>query len=267
MKLLEFPEEVKSLCLENCHIMNHYIDAWINTTLGLEINTSQINISSNVLKSLISLLDLSVEQHRSGYLKFDFKKRSGIVSFRVLSERVKVRLESGVRLQFDFTPMYFSTNAAIIPNKVFDKIKSIDLSEYTLPYYYFKIDFKDLDLSRWNTSTINISSDDLMRELGSIWTQQRSYEELFPALHIVTLIHESLRELKDSRALLDFSMSHHFPNYPMLSLTWSLKMIPDTWASSFKKGLISHNCDLDVKNFFRYLRIYIPYFVLTLNIS
>ncbi len=264
MKLLEFPEEVQNLYLEHCHIMNHYIETWVNTSMDLKVNKHAIHLSSYVLKSLSTLLEISSE-HRPGYVKIDFDDYYEAITFRRISERIKFRLDSGISLEFNFEPTWFSS-ASIIPESIFDNIKLKDRAKSILSYHHHKIDYKDLDLSKLDVSIKNTSSESVVKELTFLWTQQRSYEELSPALDIVALIHTSLLELRDSKSVLDLSIAHYTSLYPMFDLIWSFIIIPDYLDLSYRRSSISDYPDPYAKNSIEDYKVFIPKFTMKLNI-
>lgn len=272
MKLLEFPEEVKSLYLEHCHIINNYIEEWINASLVLKTNNRKVlRLSSNVLKSLSLSLDISVNRYRSGNLKLDFDDQLGITKIQNIPELLISRLILGVNLELNFAFGWFPfSDRSMIPDKVFDKIKSINLSESDQTYHNIEIESKDLDLSNlieWDNDTSNISSDILVSRISSKWNQMKSFEEISSAIDMIKIIHDSLRELKDDKTALIYVLSHLIPVYPVLNLSWRLMIIPDTLILSFSKNLLSFSSNLTTKDLFRNLNIYIPEFSLTLNIS
>ncbi len=263
MKLLEFPEEVRSLYLENSHIMNNYIDAWINTTLDLETSKREIHISSNILKSLSDLLDVSLAVHKPGYLKMDFNEQSASVKFTEQSENLIIRSDSKITLDFTFKPTW-TPQSRIISKKLFNRIKS-DLIQFNLPYYY-KVSDQDLDLSKWDSPNIAMSSKDLIKEIATSRKTRQSYKKLSSALDIMALINTSLLELKGSRHLLDTSIEYNMWDYAIVHVTWYFYIIPDLLLYSCLIYPNAYYSNRHTKSYMKEDRVYIPGFILTMAI-
>ena len=140
---------------------------------------------------------------------------------------------SGLKLKLTFIPIWNFTYD-IIPRKIFDDIK-LDLSSRSSPPPYetrYEIYSKDLDLSKFYTCNVNISTaniaDKIATNIATLSKRSRSYKKWSLGLDVVTLIHESLKELKDSKALLDLCIRSTPPKGTICELTWYFMMIPDS---------------------------------------
>lgn len=265
MKLLEFPEEVKSLYLEHCHIINNYIDAWINTTLDLKTSKREIHISSNILKSLSDLLDVSPVIHKPGHLKMNFNEQSASVEFTEQSESLIVRSDSKITLYFTFKPTWTS-QSRIISKKLSNRIKLDQLIQLNLPSYYYKVSAQDLDLSKWDSRNIAMSSEDLIKEIATSRKTRRSYKKLSSALDIMALINTSLLELRGSRHLLDTSIEYNTWDYAIVSVFWDFYIIPDSLLYSCHIYPNAYYSYRHTKPYMKDARVYIPEFILTMAI-
>ena len=264
MRLLKFSEEVKFLYLDQFNMMNKFVNAWINTSLNLELRKDELYITSNVLKSLFALLNINPLKHLLGYVKVNFDENSATVTTKAQSEQIIVKLDPIITLKLAFVFTWYS-KSSIITKRVYDKLKINGGSGAISPLYY-EVSYKDLDLSKLGISNIIQSADDLVQEVARLWNMTWSYKELSSILDIISLIHASLLELRDTRNLLELSIAHDIKEFPLVSLVWSMVMIPDVLLFSCKIDPQFNDIDSLDKLYIKDGRVYVPQFTLMLDI-
>jgi len=265
MKLLKFPEEVKDIYLKHSNIMKSYIDKLINNAFSVKISTKgSLYLSSNVLEALSSLFNISADLYRPGYVKINFRTRSETLAIESRAEILTTRLNTGIVLNFQFSPGWYS-NRSFVTRDLVDEVRLIDFSKYIRKLYYIEVDPRKLNLSYfsdWDTRTSYTSADEFVEKVAEEWREQKLYGKLLPALEIIAVIYESLKELKDSHTFLGCFLTQSMIAQLASYITWNFTMIPDTVPLIIEKDL--SNVKDPVK---RYSIAGIPEFILKLNIK
>ena len=271
MRLLRSADEVKALYLEHYQEVNGYLRRWINNTVNIKNDKQRIHISYNLLKSLSSLLDVTIKKYKPGYGIFDSQRFFTNATFHFQSEKSMVKIDPKTKMICEFSPFWYS-DPDIIPKHLYDKILSLDLirSIRSLSrFYHIQIDSKELDLSKIIELDINtkmITSDSLIRNLTSEWTNQKIHRPPSVLLDIIKIIHESFRELKDPKSFLFYFLSYN-PSYGKFYLLWRFLIVSDTLNLFFRKStrLYTTNTDSNV-GFLKDYKVFVPGFSLRLMI-
>lgn len=262
MRPLKFPDEVKNLYLKQYHMINNYIRQWINTSLKIESNTDEIQISTDVLLILSKLFELS-GTHRAGKLQMRFDPSSGEIASSYRIEQFIYQIGTKYNIKFNFFLMDY-LDSQVVTKQLYDDIKSIDHTDYTLSNFYYEIDYRDLDLSRSDQLNIRDSIRDLSTRISRQEFQEWKTKELSPVFDMTEFIHQSFFELNDTKTILRSFITDLYP-VPALYVQWLFAMIPDLLLLSYKKSHLS----ADSKSYINQkdLNVHIPFLVLELEIN
>lgn len=204
MKPLKFPEEIKNFYLEQYDIINNYIEKWIDTSLIIRSSRDELYVLIAILSELSKLFGLS-GSHRVGDLRMRFDPTSGKIYSEYVINTLDYLIGTKYILEFDFVINEY-LDKKVITKQLYHDIMSLDYSDYTLSEFYYKINRKDLDLSKSIALNTANRVENLLTSIPAHEMKPWRKEELSFVFDMIELIHKSLLNLSDTRSSLHSSI-------------------------------------------------------------